>query len=231
MTKYFLAILSVIFFFAACTTTPNPVTPDRAAMLRTGKWKIASGTFTKRLPGGTDTNLNYLSFIPLCHQDDYIVFDSQMHAATYSGATKCDPGEADHIPFVWQLKNNGNNIDLYNGFNNLYSAVETIQPYRFDTISGDFASGTLKLDTVIGVNDTPKLGHNIILDSIWDIHIDTMATPQIEIYNASITDFSQSAFTLHFTVISTYPDSNGNRANYPKIRPDTMKYTVKYTNF
>jgi hypothetical protein len=232
MTKYFLPATMAILILAACNKTPTPPAPGREDMLRTGKWKISSGTFTKRLPRGTDTVLTYLNFIPDCHKDDYIVFDSQMHAAVYSGTNKCNPSDADHIPFVWQLKNNGNNIDLYNGFNNLYSCVETIQSYYFDTTWLDASVGPpYKLDTLIGALDTPAHGPNIVLDSLWAVHIDSMTTPQISIYNAAISNFSQSSFTLHFSVISTYPDSSNHHATIPVTKPDTMKYIVTYSNF
>ncbi|MCW3122775.1 MAG: hypothetical protein JWQ38_2267 [Flavipsychrobacter sp.] len=230
MTKYFVLTLSVILLFVACNKRPTPAAPDRESMLRTGKWKIAGGTFTKKLPyGNKDTTLQYLNFIPDCRKDDYIVFDSQKHAAVFSGALKCNASDADKIPFVWQLTNNGGNIDFYNGFNNLYSASATIIPVHFDTIYND--GSTLVLDTLVGVFDTPAHGPVVELDSIWEYRIDTLATPQISIYNAEITDFSQSSFMLHFTVISTYPDARNHRWALPVIRPDTMKYIVKYTNF
>ncbi len=234
MKKYFLLTLPVILILAvvACNKTPTPSTPGRADMFRVGKWKISGGTFTKRLPDGHDTVLTYLNFIPDCHKDDYIIFDSGLNAAVYSGSNKCNPSDADHIPFVWQLKNNGNNIDLYSGFNNLYSCWETIMPYYFDTLQNNSSdTPPLILDTLIGALDTPKRGHNIVLDSMWNVHLDTMATPQISIYNAIITNFSQSAFTIKFSVISTYPDSTNNHATIPITRPDTMKYIVTYSNF
>lgn len=232
MRKCLLLIIPALLIIAACSKKPNAPTPGRADMLRTGKWKISGGTFTKRLPSGRDTILKYLSYIPACHQDDYIVFDSGMSAAIYSGSNKCDPSDADEIPFLWQLKNNGNNIDLYNGFNCLYSCLETILPYYFDTLQNNSSfTPPLELDTLIGVLDTPSMGHSIVLDSMWTVDIDSMTTPQINIYNASITNFSQSSFTLNFTVISTYPDSTGNHATYPVTKPDTMKYAVIYSNF
>ena len=229
MSKYFLLALPVLLIVAACNKTPTAPAPGVEAMLRTGKWKISGGTFTKRLPDGHghDTVLTYLNFIPDCHKDDYIVFDSQYHAAVYSGSNKCNASDADFIPFVWQLKNNNTRIDLYNGFNNLYSAIETIQPLRFDTIG----QSPLVLDTLVGALDTPAHGHYIVLDSMWDVHIDSLPTPQISIYNAEITNFSQRSFTLHFSVISTYPDTTNFHGTWPLTRPDTMKYIVTYTNF
>ncbi len=232
MTKYFLTALSVILILVACNKKPTTTTtPDREAMLRTGKWKISGGTFTMKLPNGADTTLNYTDYITDCHKDDYIMFDSLMHAAVYSGTTKCDLSDPDHIPFVWKLSNDGNNIDLYNGFNNLYGAYDSIYGAHFDTLIND--GTTLKLDTIHGVLDTvsPYYRSVVVLDSIWNFSIDTLKTPQISIYNASITGFSQSSFVLNFSVIRTYPDTTGLRATHPRFLPDTMRYKVNYTNF
>lgn len=229
MTKFFTPALLVLLILAACNKTPTPQLPGRDSMLRTGKWKISGGTFTKKNPLGIDDTLSYLDFIPECHKDDYIIFDSQMHAAVYSGSAKCNPSDAEFIPFVWQLKNGGNSIDLYNGFNNLYSSYPTILPYKFDTLLND--GSTLILDTVIGAVDTPMRGTFIVLDTIWEYRMDTVPTPQISIYNAQITNFSQRSFNLHFSVISTYPDGNDNHWLVPVIKPDTMRYIVTYSNF
>ena len=231
MTKYILLAFSAIVLYTSCNKKPTAAAPDRESMLRTGKWKVTAGTFTRRLPiGSKDTTLNYLNFIPSCHKDDYIIFDSMMHAAVYSGTSKCNASDADHIPFVWQLKNNGNNIDLYNGYNNLYTAWIGILGVKFDTTFND--GTTIVVDTLVGALDTPAHGHYIVLDSIWQYAIiDTVGTPQISIYNAEITDFSQSSFKLHFNVISTYPNVRNGRWSNPLISPDTLKYVVTYTNF
>lgn len=232
MTKYFLTSLSVVMMLVSCNKKPtNTTVPDRESMLRTGKWKVSGGTFTMKLPNGSDTTFSYMDYIDACHQDDYIMFDSLMRAATYCGDVKCDPSDADHIPFVWRLSSDGNHIDLYNGFNNIYGAFDSIHTVHFDTLVNDGI--TLKLDTVHGVLDTvtPYYRSVVVLDSIWNFTIDTMRSPQISIYNATITDFKQSSFTLNYSLIRTYPDTTGLRATHPRFLPDTVRYKVNYSNF
>jgi hypothetical protein len=239
MMKYLLSALSVVLIFTACNRTPQTPALNREDILRTGKWKISSGTLTIKLPNGLDTTMNYLNFISACHLDDYIVFDSQMHAEVYSGSDKCNPGDPDYIPFVWQLLNNNTQIDLYNGFNCIYGAHDSIYAYNFDTLFNN-ASGTppLVLDTIEGTLDTligfaPKT--IIVLDTMWQLKIDTANVPNSNIFNAQISNFSQAAFTLNFSLISKYPDTTNLHMGPPHLSPiwrnDTFRYVVTYSNF
>jgi hypothetical protein len=227
--KYFFAALLITVVFMACTQTAPPVTPGREDMLRKGKWKISKGTVTGKLSSGRDTSLDLVAFlIPVCHQDDYIVFDSQYNGNVFSGATRCDPGEGASIPFLWRLKNNGNNIDLYHGFNNVYSFTENLSAVYFDTTSWS----PLVLDTSYTVTD-PSTGTYslVVLDSNWRDTIIAVPTTTVDIYDAAIVNFSQSAFTLKYSLLSTFPDTSNHHANAPRRIQDTLKYTVTYTNF
>jgi hypothetical protein len=240
MKKYFLLALSLVLIFTACNKTPTPQTPGKADILRTGKWKISSGTFIIRLPNGLDTTLDYMKFMSKCHQDDYIVFDSGMNAAIYNGATKCNPSEADHIPFLWKLTNNDNYMDLYNGFTLLVGARDSIYPFGFDTlVNNASATPPLVLDTPVGghVFDT-VFGYArviVINDTTWQLHVDTANFLNTDIYNAQITNFSQTSFTLNYDILATYPDTTklhmGLPHQMPIWRSDTFKYSVTYTNF
>jgi hypothetical protein len=223
-------ILSAIVVFSACSTTPT-ITPGKEDMLRNGKWKVASGELKARLPSGLDTTIDYVSFVyPSCNQDDYIVFDSQYHAAVFSGGTTCNPGDPVSIPFKWKFKNNQNSIDLYDGFNMLFAVSCNIEPLRFDTLEYD---PFLRLDTILGVNDT-LIGYTrtlIVLDSIWDATYTPVPSKGINIYDAAITDFTQSSFTLSYHLISQYPDTTNHNGNTPIYKPDTLHYKIRYTNF
>jgi hypothetical protein len=107
-------------------------------MLRTGKWKITSGTVNLRLPSGKDTTLNLLYFIHACHRDDFLRFDSTDHGAVLNGGTSCSTADADSINFLWRLSNSDKTLDIYNGFNLIDSVAEivyfdTAWEVRFDT--------------------------------------------------------------------------------------------------
>jgi hypothetical protein len=238
MKKFLLVALSVVLVFSACQRTPKPQTPSRADIMRIGKWKLSSGTLTIKLPSGKDTVMNYLNFITPCHLDDYIVFDSQMHGEVYSGSDKCNPVDPDYIPFVWQLVDNDNALDLYNGFNSIYGIQDSISPYSFDTLFNN-PSGTppLVLDTVHGYFDT-LAGYTrviVILDTMWVLHVDTLALGNTNIYNAQISNFSSTAFTLNFNLVSRYLDTTNGHEGLPHSMPvwraDTFRYVANYTNF
>jgi hypothetical protein len=243
--KYLFLALSVVLIFAACNKTPTP-TLTRLDMFRTGRWKLSSGNLVVKEPNGKDTNLNYLNFLPSCYAGGYIVFNSTTTGAAYTGTDKCLPSDPDSTQFQWALSNNYNNISFYRGFTLVWSVTETINPIVFDTLS----HSPLELDTLFGVNDTlPGFTRTVvILDSIWNLTYTRDSVPTFDIDNAVITSFSQSAFTIYFTMISTYPDSLNHHEGYgfftdPTsggidttdlpviITPDTFQYTLTYTNF
>ncbi len=235
--RYFFLAFCVILM-ASCDKTPK-INHNRASELRVGKWHVTSGTLTLRKPNGLDTTLNYMDWIPTCHKDDYIKFDSLNRGYIFPGGTTCDASQADSSAFVWQLKNGETILDLYNGFSNTFGVVETIVlPYFSDTIS----KSPLILDTLVGAIAAAAMTPPgvVVIDSFWKLHFDSSAVQRLDIYNATITNYSQSAFTINYAVISTYPDSTGHHTGFdvtnnidmdPIIRPDTFHYSVTYTNF
>jgi hypothetical protein len=232
--KYFLPALLVTIFLAACTQTAPVITPNRENMLRKGKWKISGGTVHQRQPNGRDTSIPYVSlFLPACHQDDYIIFDSGTRAAVYSGGTVCTSADPEQIDFVWKLTND-NILSLYNGFNLTFADSMYVDPFRLDTLDA-----TIPTFKVIYLPDGSSQ-----FDTIWEVKYKFMPLANINIFNATITDFSQSEFTLNYSFITTYTDTNnlhqGSPINPPPlpkyhlpvvVRPDTMRFAIKFTNF
>ena len=120
--------------------------------------------------------------------------------------------------------------------------------FRFDTLQ----QSPLVLDTLHGVLDTTA-GYTrvvIILDTIWKRQFDSVSLPVTAVYNAAVTNFSQSSFTLSYTLvlppITSYPDTTNHHTGWiidntttppdtldylPIYRADTFKYNVTYTNF
>ena len=208
-------------------------------MLRVGTWHVASGTLTLRKPNGVDTTLNYVNWIPFCHKDDYIKFDSGNIGYQFPGTNLCNASDADSTQFIWTLLNGETQMDLYNGFNNTFDVTESILlPYFFDTVA---TSPIVVVDTflsaVAGAAMTPPSPG--LVDSFWKLHFDTTAVPGLDIYNATITNFSSSSFTLNYAFITTYPDSTGFHTGYdaannidmnPIWRPDTVHYSITYTH-
>jgi hypothetical protein len=240
--KYCLLTLSVFLLFFACkkSSTPTVTTED---MLKTGKWKLASGTLTVKNPNGKDTILTYLDFIPECFKDDYLKFDSLNFGKIYYGGNTCTPGDPEFRSFQWLLSNNGTTIDLYNGFNEIFAVVDTIQPYKFDTLN----QSPLELDTVLGALDTleGQIKQFLVLDTIRELrysgvpvgdYLSSISMSGFNINKAQITEFSQSSFFLNFAIIGKRLDSTnfhgGPPNNYdPLIKNDTLRYKLKFSNF
>lgn len=239
MNKYLLLTISFVLVLASCGKKAT-TTESRENMLRNGKWSISGGTITLTLPDGRDTTLNYLNFLSLCHKDDYMVFHAGVDAAFFAGGTTCSPSDPDSVTFKWGFSNNQNSLSLYHGFDFITTVTERIKPFVFDTISWS----PLVLDTMYGVNDTlPGFTRSlIVLDTIWEVVFDTTTINNPDIYNASVINFSQSAFTLNFWVVSTYPDSTNHHTGLfvdvagtidqdPIIRPDTFRYSLTFRNY
>ena len=248
--KYCILALSVIMLFASCSKTPNPQATSKEDILRSGNWRISGGTVRGKLPSGLDTTVSYTQFLlPTCWLDDYIKFDSDYHAKVYSNTNKCDPSQPTYQSFYWKFNRNATTLDFYNGFNLTYAWSDSIAPWHFDTLVNDgSASPPLVLDTIYGVNDT-LLGYTrvvVVLDTIWDFVVTPKAIPNLDIYNAQISNFTESSFTLNYTYRKTYTDTNGHHTgrqifpigsamdtvNYdPILKADTLFYSITFSKF
>ena len=138
----------------------------------------------------------------------------------FSNTTKCSIGDADSIGFIWQLSNNDNNISIFNGFTLIDSVMETVLPYHIDTLA---TTPNIVLDTLA---TTP----NVVLDTLYTLSYSASKTAAINIYNAAITGFSNSAFTMSFSLISQYPHMDY-FISAPVYKPDTLHFKVTYGNF
>ena len=229
--------MSVVVLLASCEKTPT-INNNRQSMMRKGKWTVSSGTLTLRKPNGIDTTLNYMDWIPVCHRDDYIQFDSLNIGYIFPGGQKCDPSAADSTKFLWKLENGETTLSLYNGFCNTFGVRESVLiPFFFDTLS----KSPLVLDTLVNyaaAHAQTPVGP-IVLDSMWKLHFDSASIMQLDIYAASISSFSESSFTINYAAISTYPDSTNHHTGFdaanggidkdPIYRPDTFHYSVTYS--
>ncbi len=151
---------------------------------------------------------------------------------------------------MWKFNSNATTLDLYNGFNLTYAWTDSIAPWHFDTLVND-ASATppLVLDTILGTNDT-LLGYvrlHLVLDSTWNFILTPAAIPNLDIYNAQLSNFTENSFTLNYTYKKYYPDTNGFRTGqryftntsggvdtvdyFPKMKPDTLYYSITYSKF
>lgn len=244
MKKALIFTLSIAAIIAACSKKKDPAL-NKTDILRSGKWSISSGKVIMKLPNGKDTTLNYLDYMPLCRRDDYMKFFTAIEAAIFTSGNKCSPADPDSSSFRWNFDNNETTISMYNGFDFIYGIREYIMPFRFDTLQ---QTPYLVLDTIHGILDT-EFGYTRvipILDTIWEVRFDSVNLKYNNLYNAKILDFKDNEFTLNFSIYATYPDSTGFHTGKflytnlttgepdsidfdPIMRPDTLKYTVKYT--
>jgi hypothetical protein len=93
------------------------------------------------------------------------------------------------------------------------------------------------------VLDTLSTNPTLVLDTIWHVRFDSLAVAGnsdvnhgVNVYNAVLTNFSKSGFTLNFSWFATYPDSigghEGGPPNFsPLKKPDTLRYVLNYVNF
>jgi len=231
--RYFFLTLSVILVFAACSPTPT-VTPNRENIMRSKNWKLSGGTITVTLPNGKDTVLQYGNYVPDCYKDDYLSFDSMRRGVVHTGGVSCNAADPASRTFTWQLRNNETSVDLYDGFNTIFGAGITIEPYHFDTLQ----QSPLVLDSLVRTIDTTPgfLKQFIVLDTIRELRFTSYPMPYYDIYGASITDFSAGSFKVHFSLKTVRPDSTlwhaGAPNNFPPIvRPDTVHYSLTYSSF
>jgi hypothetical protein len=201
MKKLIVPFAATMVLFASCTkeVTPNP---NREAMLRSGKWKISTSMVTLRMPNGLKGTVDYGANRSACLVDNYLKFDSTNKGAVHNGGVSCSGFDADSIGFTWQLKNNGNNIDMLG----CYTVIDSVKPsIYFDGTDNIYkvAYGTgpsYRSSIVNGVLTGFSQSSFVLEYSIPGYYADTMP-------------------------------ANGGSAASPVYLPDTFNYHITYSNF
>lgn len=200
MRRALLLLLALPAIFVACNKTPDPQA-DVISMLRTGKWKLSSGTVNIRgLNGVRADHTYYPDLRRTCLRDNTILFDSSNRGVVYNGSNRCLASEPDSVNFIWQLKNNDQNIDLFN----IYKVVDSVG---------------LKLNTVTGSSPTA-----------YYITYDTATSYIANIPNAKLSNVTDNSFTLEYTLVAKYYDSTGGNYSNPILKPDTFVFKATYTH-
>ena len=133
MRRALLLLLALPAIFVACNKTPDPQA-DVISMLRTGKWKLSSGTVNIRgLNGLRADHTYYPDLRRVCLRDNTILFDSSNRGVVYNNTNRCLASEPDSVNFIWQLKNNDQNIDLFNIYKVVDSVGLTLNPVTGST--------------------------------------------------------------------------------------------------
>lgn len=233
--RYLILALSVAsLLFTACNKEPD-VTPSKENMLRDKRWKLSSSsTMTVKKPDGKDTILKYRDYIDTCYLDDYLSFDSLYFGWLHTGDQHCDVAEPSQRMFKWRLWSNDNNVDLYGGFNWIFAATCSIEPYHFDTLE----QSPLRLDTIIGRTDTTPgfIKSFIVLDTIRELRYHNYKIPDFDIYGATVSSLDASTFSIKFSHKGTRLDSTNFHAgapynDLPLVVPDTVDYNLIFTAY
>jgi len=69
------------------------------------------------------------------------------------------------------------------------------------------------------------------VDSVWEWKLDSAITSESNIVDAGLTDFSQSSFTINYSLPGVWLDTSGGMQVSPVIKPDTYNFQIKYSNF
>ena len=201
MKRLLLSLLVLLLLLDACKkTTTFPIGQD--GMMRTGKWKISKSMVKLKLPNGKKTTIDYGPYRSACLVDNRLKFDSLNRGSILNGGVSCNIGDADSVGFIWQLKNNGNTIDMLNCYTLIDSVAQTVV---LDGTTGNY---------VVQYNQASSYKSNL--------------------YDATISSFSQSSFTLEYDLPAHYADTtaaNMGSAAAPVILLDTFHFMITYTNF
>lgn len=140
MKNLILPILGIVMFLASCEKKAPVPAPGREDMLRKGKWKIASGTVRLKMPNNLPGTTDYVKVRELCLLDDYLKFDSLNYGFVGNGDTACSVADPDSVQFTWRLLDNGNTLQILNGFKIRDSMTEQIvyntDMSRYDVVFG-----------------------------------------------------------------------------------------------
>ncbi len=205
MKKLLYALAAMALFVASCTKSSDSVSVT--SILKTGRWKIKSATISVRLPNKLrDTTLDYFNYIPSCHVDDYLRFDSLLRGYVYGASTKCNFGEPDSTGFVWKLYNNEQNMDIYNGFYLIDSLWNYFDPPQLDTISVS----------------------PLVLDTVWPMKFNAYRSNTLNIYNGRVVNPTTTGFELFFAHKAVYADTTGGNQNHPIYRDDSLRYHIYF---
>lgn len=201
MRKLIVPFVAILALFASCTKKVDP-NPNRDAMLRTGKWKITTSMVTLRLPNGQKGTIDYGAYRSTCLVDNYLKFDSTNKGAIHNGGVSCSGFDADSIGFIWQVKNNGVNIDILG----CYTMIDSVK----ESIYLDAADNIYKVAYSTG----PSYRSNIVNGTFSSFSQSSF------VLNYSIPGY----------YADTMP-ANGGSAAAPVYLPDTFNYHITYSNF
>lgn len=134
--SWFLALLTLsMFLISSCDKKSTPP-KTKTQLLTQASWKFKSASV-----GGVDAS----SLIQACQKDNILVFASAGTGNMNEGASKCNAGDPDTVPFTWSFSSG--------------ETILTISVQLFSGSSNDFTISKLTETTlVLTMTYTPVVG-------------------------------------------------------------------------
>jgi len=117
-----LLVVSLLVILGACKKTPEEAETIHDT-LREGKWRQVSGLVRFQGMNGVDSTSDYFSdLVPSCVKDDYIVFKANFDGVIEDADTTCGVGDPYELPFTWEVREGGTQLNIYNAIRNFRTA-------------------------------------------------------------------------------------------------------------
>ncbi len=96
-------LVSSLFLLSSCDKDNNTTPKTKTQLISQGSWKFSSATIN-----GSDAT----AMVQACQRDNIIVFAAAGTGNASEGATKCNGGDPDNIPFTWNFANNETTLHI-----------------------------------------------------------------------------------------------------------------------
>ncbi len=134
--KGLLTVVSLALFTLTSCDKDNDPPKSKTVLLTQASWKFKSATID-----GADAS----AFIEACQKDNILVFAAAGTGSVNEGATKCNSGDPDSIPFTW-----------------IFNSGETILEVSIEIIAGGSSTMTIRslteTELILSTIYTPPIG-------------------------------------------------------------------------
>jgi hypothetical protein len=128
----FLLVVSVLM--VRCSDDDEQKSP---AELIVGIWSLTGDAVSPPIDLGGGPISDFYPFYEPCEKDDVVIVNAGNTGEYNEGATKCDPGDDQSIPFTWALTNN-NTVLVVDGYSFTIVQLDetTLKLQIKETVSG-----------------------------------------------------------------------------------------------
>jgi Lipocalin-like domain len=108
-------VILIVFSFLLMQCKKKDETPPKTpAELIVGSWVLTANTYSPGYDffGNGQLVTDAFPLYDACQKDDITTFKTNSEGEFNEGATKCDPGDPQSVPFLWTLTNNNTNLNI-----------------------------------------------------------------------------------------------------------------------